>query len=110
MPNTTKQIKLSGPELQQYQQIESSINHWSIEHTKAVLQAKRLQTAVESMYDGRMQLMNGILKEGGIDPTHVHQVHVNIDDGTVTIVVNDDVPNPAADDSEGEISPNATPV
>ena len=107
----TKQVKLSDAELQQYQQIEGSINHWSIEHTKAVLQAKRIQSAVESMYDGRMQLANGVMKDNGIDPSHVHQVHVNVDNGVMNVVINDEVPNELDDSSEnGVVSPTATPV
>lgn len=106
----TKKINLAESDLHQYQQIESSIEHWSIEHTKSALQTKRLLGAVESMYEGRMQHMNSIIKANGINPAHVHNVHVNIDDGSVEISYDETVPNPAADPSESsDVSPTANP-
>ncbi len=107
----TKTVKLSEQELQQYVQLESSIQHWSVEHTKAQLQADRLKGAVGSMYDGRIQLINNVMKSHDVDPAHVHQVHVNTDSHEVTISYDESVPNPAADPSEsGVISPTAKSI
>ena len=106
----TKQLKLNEQDLQHYQQIEDSIAHWSVEHTKAQLQADRLKGAVNSMYEGRMQLMNGAMKAAGMNPAHVHQVHVNPEDGTVNVMYDEATPNPASDPSEGgAVSPTADP-
>jgi len=106
----SKTFTVDGAELQQYQQLEGSIVHWSVEHSKAVLQARRLEGALNSMYEGRMQLMNGVMKSQGINPANVHQVHVNADTGEVTVSMND-IPNPAADESENfEVNPTAQAV
>jgi len=95
-----KNIQLNEQDFQQYKQIDDSIKHWSIEHTKAVLQAKRLESAVEGMYQGRMQLIHGVLNQIGVNPAHVHQVNVNTDNGEMIVSFNEVEPNPAADPSE----------
>lgn len=106
-----KVFNLSDQELQQYVQIEQSIEHWSKEHTKSAIQTKRLLSAVESMFEGRMQLMNGAMKTQGFNPAHVHQVHVNTDTGEAVVMFDPSIPNPAAEAAEGEaVSPTAKPA
>lgn len=107
----TKEFTLSESDLSQYNQVEASIAHWSLEYTKAQLQADRLKGAVNSMYEARLQLMNGVLKTQDLDPAHIHQVNVNSETGLTKVVYDDSVPNPAADPSEsGPVSPTAKPV
>lgn len=106
-----KTLKLSEQQLQHYVQLEQSIEHWSKEYTKVQLQADRLKGAVEGMYNARMQMVNGALRDQKLDPAHVHQVNVNTDDGQMTVVYDDSVPNPAADPAEpGAVAPSAQPI
>ncbi len=90
----TKKITLSESELQQYRQIDDSIIHWSVKHTDMVLASKRLLGAVESMYEGRLQLINNVMKAEGINPVHVHGAHINKEDGTVSIQYDETAVNP----------------
>ena len=101
MAQTTKEIHLNDLEAQRYQQIDESIRHWSTEYTKAVLQADRLKRSVEAMYQGRMEMINSIMRTQGVDPAHVHQVTVNTEARTASVIYDDSVPNPAADPDEG---------
>ncbi len=104
-----RELTFSPEILAQYTEIEESIKHWSSEHTKSVLQSKRLLDAVGAMYDARMQLTQSFMKEQGLNLANVHQAKVDVNTGVVSIQYDESTANPTFDPNE-DINPTAKPV
>ena len=90
-----KTITLSPEAAQKLKQIDSSIQHWSVEHTKLVISTSNLQKTISDLYDGRNQLLVRTRQESGItDDTVLENSLMPGPDGSITLVVNvkDEVP------------------
>lgn len=81
-----KNFKLSKEHLEKFSQYESSITHWSLEHSQSVLKTKKLLETVESMYVGRQKFVDEIMAANGIPTKDVMSVNISPDGDTVVEV------------------------
>ena len=79
MPN----IKLADDKAEKVQKIEMSINHWSIEHAKLSVQAKRMVDAIDTLYETRKRELDHLLTEAGQDPKLVKVVYIDNENNLV---------------------------
>lgn len=68
-----KTITLSPEDIQKFTQIDSSIQHWSVEHTKMTLTVKQIENNVHNLYDARNQLITRIQHDAGINANMIEK-------------------------------------
>lgn len=73
----TTKLKLSDENLAKLSQYESSIAHWSNEHTTMLLKARKLLDAIDSLYMSRQKIIDDLLAAHDIKPNDVSTVNVN---------------------------------
>jgi len=56
-----KSVRISEELEPQIRKIEESIEYWSIEHSQAVLEVRRIERQLMGMYDARMEVLLGFL-------------------------------------------------
>jgi len=97
-----RQVKLDKEQTDQLIQLDRSITHWSVEHSKAVMQARGLLSNLEGLYQARQNLLENVYKAAGIQPGAVVQSRIQRD-GTIQVICNEE-PAPKPEDSP----PNGT--
>jgi hypothetical protein len=83
-----RNIPLQDTSLEQLNQFDNSISHWSTELVLLDLKRKALLENVDGLYQGRQALLNNIVTEAGIDPSQIVKMQpVGSPDGKVNLAV-----------------------
>jgi hypothetical protein len=67
----TKHIEVSSDELQMIARVDSSVQHWSLEHTQLTIRAQEALAQAHSMYATRKQLLDRLVQGIGLDAAKV---------------------------------------
>lgn len=86
-----KNFKLSEESLSKFAQFESSIAHWSYEHTVLVLKAKKTLESIDSLFLARQKLVDDFLTSQGISTKDVENVNIS-PSGEVIVSLREPVP------------------
>ena len=81
-----KQAKLSESDIDNLRQFEQSIEHWSTQIVKGLLQIDDMKSTVKSIYLARQQMFEKAYEEAGIDHNDVQHVEL-MQDGTLNVVL-----------------------
>ena len=82
----THSFKLPKEDLTKLAQYESSIAHWSNEHTVLLLKARKMLDAIDNLYVARQKSLDEFLKSQNIDPSKVDSLNMN-QEGEIIIVM-----------------------
>lgn len=82
------QLKLSNEELQKITSYESSIAHWSSEHTVLTLKARKMLDGIDSLYQARQKTLDDFLKANDINPANVASMNL-APNGDITVDLKD---------------------
>lgn len=99
----SKEFQLLPEDLERLSQLDASITQWSLEHTKMVLNMRRLESGLDTFFESRRQVTVDRMKALGIDTNRVMQVNVVDDDGHCVATLSEPSAAP-------EVSPVAPPV
>ena len=72
----TQTLKLTPENLTKLSQYESSIAHWSNEHTVLLLKARKMLDGIDALYSSRQKVIDELLSESGIDAKTVSNVNI----------------------------------
>ena len=76
-----QRIALSPETVDKMAHIDGSVAHWSQEYTRLMLQAKSMLENIDSLYQARHSMLDGLIKDAGIDHTRVMNVQAINGDG-----------------------------
>jgi hypothetical protein len=80
----TKQFQLDEQSLDQLLRINASIEHQSVQYTKARLQLSEMESGIRGLYNARQQLLNRCIAAQDINPNLV--TSINLDEKGVTVI------------------------
>jgi hypothetical protein len=99
----TKTFQLSQAAIDQITKTDASITHWSVQLGKLTIQCRNMESALQSLYESKQNLINRELKEAGIDPARVNRCSVSAE-GTVLVAME------VGQDDSPEVPPEAPEV
>lgn len=79
-----KKFKLSQDELKKFVDLDLSIQHWSLEHSKKALEALNILSGLETLYVSRKNFLNECCKNAGVSIDDIQRTQVS-PEGDVTI-------------------------
>ncbi len=79
-----KKFKLSLDELKKFVDLDLSIQHWSLEHSKKALEALNVLSGLETLYVSRKNFLNECCKNAGVSIDDVLRTQVS-PEGDVTL-------------------------
>ena len=86
-----KNFKLTEESLSKFAQFESSIAHWSYEHTVLTLKARKMLESIDSLFLARQKLVDDFLASQGIATKDVENVNIS-PAGEVIVSLREPVP------------------
>lgn len=99
-----RQVKFSPEDVENLKKFDASIEHWSVQHVKFLIQADDIKGTVRGIYIARQRLFEKTYKEAGIDPATVNHAEL-MEDGILNILCQE---SPTSDDSkDAEPTPQA---
>jgi hypothetical protein len=90
-----RQIKLSPSDMESLQKLDQSIEHWSIQATKALIQVDDMKGHARAAYVARQRIVDSLYKEAGVDPLKITHAELK-PDGTLDLVLEDAPSDPEA--------------
>jgi len=72
-----RQAKLSAEDLNKLAQLESSVQHWSVQHANLHIQANHALSQINAMTQARNQLLEACYKEAGIDSNTIQDIRIS---------------------------------
>jgi predicted transcriptional regulator len=103
---TTRQAKLPPDDLKKVAHIEVSIQHWSAEHTQAILRADALLENIKGLHQARSQILETAYKVAGIDPSIIQSIKID-KDGVIECACLPVEPVPEVSNSTPTITPSS---
>ncbi len=73
-----RQAKLSAEDLQKYAKLETSYQHWAVQHTQLCIQAKAALDQVSAMQNAKNQILDESYKAAGIDPHTIQELRISM--------------------------------
>lgn len=72
-----RQAKLSAEDLNKLAQLETSVQHWAVQHANLHLQANNALSQINAMTQARNQLLEACYKEAGIDSNTIQDIRIS---------------------------------
>ena len=86
-----RQAKVSAEDVANLGQFERSIDHWSKQIAKALIQVDDMKGTLRAIYLARQKVFETAYKEAGIDPMRVKHAELK-DDGTLNVLLHEEMP------------------
>lgn len=71
-----RQAKLNEEQLKNLGQLEVSIQHWSTEHARLLLQSRTMLDNIGGLYQAHRQIVEAAIREAGVDPATVKDTRI----------------------------------
>jgi len=99
-----RQTKISVEDVANLGRFEASIDHWSKQITKALIQVDDMKGNVRGIYVARQRIFEKAYLEAGIDPSQVQHAELK-EDGTLNVLLKE--PEAPANEAPANGSPPA---
>lgn len=81
----SKVLDLSPETVEELTRLSLSIQKHSVDLGLIVIKSREVESGLQSMYDYRQTILARIIKESGIDPNTVQQLHISPDQSKITL-------------------------
>lgn len=94
-----KSIKISAERRKYIEDLDRSILHWSVQHTRLCMQADAARATVATLYQSHQKHIGEELQAAGVAPGDVVGARYDSDTGEVVVSLKDSPPSPEASPS-----------